>query len=50
MCKFQGCAWWCAVGGFTHDFPYPSDRKSHATRPENLHLTVSFNNMSALQI
>jgi hypothetical protein len=21
LCKFQGCAWWCAVGGFTLDFP-----------------------------
>jgi hypothetical protein len=38
LCKFQGGAWWCAVGGFTPDFPCPSDRKSHATRPRNLHL------------
>ncbi len=37
MCKFQGGDKWCAVGGFTPEFPCPSDRKSHATRPGNLH-------------
>jgi hypothetical protein len=40
MCKFQGCAWWFAVGGFTLIFPFPSDRISLATRPENLALNV----------
>jgi mRNA interferase HigB len=28
LCKFQGCARWCAVGRFTLDFLCPSDRKS----------------------
>ena len=36
LCKFQGGAWWYAVSGFTPDFPCSSDRKTHATRPENL--------------
>lgn len=36
LCKFQGYGRWYAVGGFTLDFPCPSDRKLHATRPENL--------------
>ena len=40
MCKFQCGARWCAVGRFTPDFPYPSDRKLQANRPRNLHLPV----------
>jgi hypothetical protein len=40
LCKFQGYARWYSIVGFTLNFPCLSNRKSHATRPKNLHLTV----------
>jgi len=40
MYILQGGVRWYADGGITPDFSGPSDRKSHATRPENLHCYV----------